>query len=67
MTIACNLADRLATIGWSMRHLADRLHCAEGTVRTWARRGETPEDVARWLDTLVQAHTENPAPDWRNH
>lgn len=67
MTIACNVADRLATIGWSMRRAAEELNCAEGTVRGWARRRETPSQVAEWLDTLAQAHADNPAPDWRNH
>lgn len=54
----------LATIGWSMRRVADMLGVNEITARRWADgRYPVPEQVAQWLETLAATHHKNPPPN----
>jgi hypothetical protein len=54
-------------IGWSLRHVAERLACDERLVRRWAS-GEAPVPplVGRWLADLARYHTRHGPPEaWR--
>lgn len=61
------LADALAALGWSGRHLASLLGCHRDLTTQWlSGRVAVPDRVAAWLKTLVAAHARHPAPtDWR--
>ena len=56
----------LASIGWSLRGLAERLSCDDRLVRRWASGGAPiPPPIALWLAALAHHHTSLPAPEWR--
>jgi len=47
----------LDDIGWSLRKLARRLRCDDGTVRQFGSgRRPIPANLAAWLETLAAAH-----------
>lgn len=51
------LRSTLATLGWSLRHLARVLGRPEGSVLNWTRPGySVPDDVAAWLHRRVEAY-----------
>jgi len=52
----------LDDIGWSLRKLARRLRCDDGTVRQFGSgRRPIPANLAIWLDHLAAAHRTLPA------
>ena len=52
----------LDDIGWSLRKLARRLHCDDGTVRQFGSgRRPIPANLATWLEHLAAAHRTLPA------
>jgi DNA-binding transcriptional regulator YdaS (Cro superfamily) len=54
----------LDAIGWTPWGLATRLGVHETRTRRWGTgRYEIPENVARWLERLAQAHDAAPLPD----
>ena len=60
---AIELRYALIIIGWSGRHLAERLGVCRSYPAKWmAGRGTMPEPVAAWLCALVKAHLELPHP-----
>ena len=47
----------LDDVGWSLRKLARRLHCDDGTVRQFGSgRRPIPANLATWLEHLAAAH-----------
>lgn len=63
--------DRLSAcldiLGWSQRHLADRLDIQVGRVRRWAsppgrRHTPVPPAVAEWIERRVEAVEKDPRP-----
>jgi plasmid maintenance system antidote protein VapI len=62
-----DLAATLDALGWSSRHLARQLGCAQNTPQNWlSGRAAVPPQVASWLRALAVAHARHPAPqDWR--
>lgn len=55
--------DCLTTLGWSFRHLAERLGIDERRVRRWATGAlDVPENVMAWLDRLAAAIEADPLP-----
>ena len=56
----------LDALGWSVRHLARLLDCAESVARAGGTgRAAVPAPVATWLRGLVRYHAAHPAPQWR--
>jgi len=55
----------LDDIGWSLRKLARRLRCDDGTVRQFGSgRRPIPANLATWLEHLAAAHRTLPAELW---
>ncbi len=53
----------LAALGWTLRELVRRLGCHRTTAMRWASgQSPVPDDVATWLETLVEFHARHPAP-----
>ena len=52
----------LDDVGWSLRKLARRLRCDDGTVRQFGTgRRPIPANLATWLEKLAAAHRTLPA------
>ncbi|MBW4656877.1 MAG: hypothetical protein KME20_28085 [Kaiparowitsia implicata GSE-PSE-MK54-09C] len=63
MMTAGQLKKSLRTLHWSTLTLADVLHCPTDVVMAWYFGYEpVPPAVASWLERLVAAHEDNPAP-----
>jgi plasmid maintenance system antidote protein VapI len=57
------LSECLALLRWSRRGLAASLGRPEATVRQWlGGKTRVPDAVAAWLETLAEAHANNPPP-----
>lgn len=54
----------------SVRAAAERMGCADNTIRNWLAGALVPTNAARWLRTLaadvMAADEKNPPPVWRN-
>jgi hypothetical protein len=61
--IPAELENALRALEWGGETLARQLLVPPSTVRGWrAGRSPVPADVAAWLQRLVAAHEQNPAP-----
>ena len=64
---ASDFTAAIREIGWSLRHVAEMLHCDDKLPNRWHQgRASVPPEIARWLERLAAAHARHPAPiDWR--
>lgn len=55
------LAECLDALSWGALTLANQLGVPRSTVRGWlAGRSPVPDDVARWLEALMEAQAQKP-------
>jgi hypothetical protein len=53
----------LLTLGWSERHLAERLHCDPQRVHRWGQGFyPVPPQIAEWLQNLTDTIKNHPIP-----